>query len=327
MEKITVGQRDYYFGQLTDMPEEFSGFEVKGSAIKYAQGHFGKILCQLISLENFELRYCVFRMKEDCLLQLKTRKRWLDIHFALKGDHDYSFAKRGTTIIRESQCLLTCLPASVTSVYFQKGKEYICLDLACQPAQLKWFGTVFPFARSLVKGRQLGFSASFPQRAYPITFAIGNIIDEILYADYSGEAQGAYRKIKVAELLFHLMSLALTNGNGAVKLHEAHKDKLYEAKKFIEDNYRSHYSIHSMARKYGMNTTTFKVGFREEFSMGPFELLVKIRMAKAMALLKERRLAVNEIADQTGYKSFSSFIKAFKRYFDFTPGSMRNKNI
>lgn len=309
------------------MPEEFSGFEVKGSAIKYAQGHFGKILCQLISLEKLELRYCIFRIKEDCLVQLKAKKPWSDIHFALKGDHAYSFAQHETTIIKESQYLFACLSTDVRSVYFQKDKEYICLDLTCEPAQLKQFGVVFPFAKLLVKDWQSSIYASFPRRTYPITFAIGNIIDEILHADYSRKAKSVYRKIKVAELLFHLMSLTLTNGNGTGKLHETHKGKLYEAKKFIEDNYKDHYSIHSMARKYGMNTTTFKVGFREEFGMGPFELLVKIRMAKAIALLRERRLAVNEIADQTGYKSFSSFVKAFKRHFDFTPGSMRNKNI
>ena len=74
-----------------------------------------------------------------------------------------------------------------------------------------------------------------------------------------------------------------------------------------------------------MNTTTFKVGFRHEFGAGPFEYLDTIRMARAIELLKEGQLTINRIANDIGYKSSGSFIKAFKNRFNYTPGQARKK--
>lgn len=323
MEKFTVDHQHYYFKELSEMPEEFKSFQIKGSMIKYVQGHFGKVLCQQIVLDNFEIQHSTYRIREDCICRLTGRKHWLGIHITLKTDHYCLVPKPATGFVKESQCRFVYMPSSITSNSFQKGKEYVCLDLSYSPSQLKPFETLFPFAKSLIKGLKMGTPVSLCRNTFPVSSAIRNIIQEILHSSYQGEIQRAYLKIKASELLFHLIGLPFEIGDGTVRLNESHRGKLYEAKKFIEDNYRHHYSIYRMARKYGMNTTTFKAGFREQFGMGPFELLVKIRMEKAIELLKERRLAVNQIADVTGYQSFGSFIKAFKKRFNCTPGQMR----
>ena len=50
------------------------------------------------------------------------------------------------------------------------------------------------------------------------------------------------------------------------------------------------------------------------------ELITTIRMEKACALLKESRLTIAEIAEQTGFQTASYFITAFKKSFGTTPG-------
>lgn len=322
--KLYVNNNTYDLKCIPEIPEEFKNFLFEGSAITYAYGQFGKVLYQQISLDNFEIWHSIYRIKEGCVFQFDSKKRYLGVHITLKNNFSYSISELGAIVFKEAQCNLFYLPLIHTSSNFQKDKEYVCFDVSYRADYVKQYAALFPFAKSFIAKLKNHTAFCVHQQPCNISFTIRAIVNAILNSNYHGDIQKAYLKVKVTELLFHIMALPSGKKDVLIKLNESVIDKLHEAKKFIEDNYAQHYSISKIARKYGMNVTSFKNGFHHEFGIGPFGFLVKIRMVKAIELVKENRLAINLIADLMGYKSFGSFIKAFKKRYDCTPGQMRN---
>ena len=67
--------------------------------------------------------------------------------------------------------------------------------------------------------------------------------------------------------------------------------------------------------------------FKRATMVGPLEYIHQVRVQKAKSLLSERpELTVQEVALQVGYSNVDSFIRAFRRIEDLTPGKFR-KNM
>jgi len=65
--------------------------------------------------------------------------------------------------------------------------------------------------------------------------------------------------------------------------------------------------------------------FKEAFGKNIYESIKSIRLQKAANLLLTNRYStISDIANSCGYSSQSSFIKAFKNRFDFSPKEWRN---
>jgi AraC-like DNA-binding protein len=50
-------------------------------------------------------------------------------------------------------------------------------------------------------------------------------------------------------------------------------------------------------------------------------------MKKARLMLKNFNITIARVATQCGYSSEAYFIKAFKKFYNTTPGEFRNKNL
>ncbi|OIR01331.1 virulence regulon transcriptional activator VirF [mine drainage metagenome] len=251
----------------------------------------------------------------------------MGIYITLKNDFSFSDDTLGNIIFKETQCNLLYLPFTDTSFHFQKDKEYVTLEVLYSFEDVKQLAILFPSTKRFIAKLKSGIAFSLYYKSHTISFAVREIVNSILHSGFQGDLQKVYLKMKAEELLLQTLALPSVKKNVSEKLNESTVDLLHEAKKFIEANYQQHYSIAKMGRRFGMNTTNFKKGFKQEFAMGPFEFLIKIRMSKAIELVKEKRVAVNQIADAAGYKSVGSFIKAFKKQFHYTPGQMRKTFI
>lgn len=101
-----------------------------------------------------------------------------------------------------------------------------------------------------------------------------------------------------------------------------------EIKAYLE----SHYMDSSMG--LAQAGTVFRVSegylssvFKEQAGINFADYLEKIRMKKAMELLKDENNTVNEVAEAVGYNSVQSFRRAFKRATGISPKEARNKEI
>ncbi|HAS6150134.1 TPA: helix-turn-helix domain-containing protein [Vibrio vulnificus] len=82
------------------------------------------------------------------------------------------------------------------------------------------------------------------------------------------------------------------------------------------------WSLKQWGEKVGASERTLSRLFAKEFNTS-FQLWrQQIRLIYSLSLLDEE-LSIQSIADQVGYQNDSSYIKAFKAYFDLTPQQFR----
>lgn len=83
------------------------------------------------------------------------------------------------------------------------------------------------------------------------------------------------------------------------------------------------WTVASLASTAGMSRTIFAERFKSLIGMTPMEYVTRWRMQQARRQLIKSDMTLSDIVIESGYGSEAAFTRAFKRYFDLTPGQMR----
>jgi AraC-like DNA-binding protein len=83
--------------------------------------------------------------------------------------------------------------------------------------------------------------------------------------------------------------------------------------------------ISEYAKLCSMSLSSFKRRFQRIYGMAPGVWLAKSRLEHAHSMIRNSHLSIRNICHQSGYLDVSSFIRAFRRHFDVTPGSLRQR--
>ncbi|MFV0563837.1 helix-turn-helix domain-containing protein [Malaciobacter mytili] len=89
---------------------------------------------------------------------------------------------------------------------------------------------------------------------------------------------------------------------------------------YIYKNIDTNISLEELAKLNSVSKYHFHRIFKEETKQNLFDFITSIRLQKAANLLITNQYStISEIANMCGYSSHSSFIKAFKQKFSYTP--------
>ncbi|ANU09589.1 methylphosphotriester-DNA alkyltransferase [Planococcus antarcticus DSM 14505] len=92
---------------------------------------------------------------------------------------------------------------------------------------------------------------------------------------------------------------------------------------FLAGNYRENISLQDMANHVGMSPSYLERVFKQETSETPHSSLEKIRIDKAVQLLKRTSLSNLEVCFETGFQSPSNFYKIFLKIKAHSPYEFR----
>ncbi len=92
---------------------------------------------------------------------------------------------------------------------------------------------------------------------------------------------------------------------------------------YIRRNLHREIVLNDIAQYIGRNPTYVSHIFRAETGETLFEYITRLRMERAIQLLLESRLKIQEIAAAVGYEEQSYFCQVFKKYTGRTAGSYR----
>lgn len=82
-----------------------------------------------------------------------------------------------------------------------------------------------------------------------------------------------------------------------------------------------------LARRIAVSESTLKRNFKHVFGTSIYEYYLQIKMERARELFAEKPFFVKEVAYRLGYEKTSSFIKIFKKFYNFSPGELKRKII
>lgn len=319
MKGIFVDGQFKPFRQIPALPEGYPGPVIRTSTIFFVKGNFGRVTCQRLVSGPFEIWHSVYEITQDCQLRFHHKRAFLGVHAVLEGDSKYEVEGLPAVRIREQECNFYFLPLLDGTAHLEKRNRYQNLNMCLRAAQVKPYLAHFDTGKRFTTRLFEKEPVVLYYAPLPMGFALKGIIQEILTFTAAIDQQDLFLKIKIHEFLFYLFGASLP----VDPIRPEIRDRLLDVKKIIEQEFTRHFTIRQLARKCGMNTTSFKTAFKKAFGMAPFEYLVEIRMQHAVTLLQKRDLSIQRVADASGYKSFGSFIKAFKRRFGVTPGQIK----
>jgi len=99
--------------------------------------------------------------------------------------------------------------------------------------------------------------------------------------------------------------------------------QLSKALSLIHDSPDKEWTVELLALEVGMSRSSFYSRFNRYIGMPPMKYLFEWRMMQAKQKIEGTQKALSLVAEEVGYQSDSAFQKAFKRFFHFTPASLR----
>lgn len=87
----------------------------------------------------------------------------------------------------------------------------------------------------------------------------------------------------------------------------------------------ANHTVASLADRAGLSRSSFMTRFTDVVGESPITILRHLRMRQAAKQLASSRMSIDQIARSAGYNSRSSFIKAFRKSFEYDPTEYRTQ--
>lgn len=108
-----------------------------------------------------------------------------------------------------------------------------------------------------------------------------------------------------------------------VRHYDPSQEIVEDVQTILENRYDEKIQLKNLAQDVGLSPFYLNRLFKEKTGFTPRQYLEKVRIQKAVLLLKTTDLSSTEIGFQVGYENLSSFYKAFKNVTGCSPGEYR----
>lgn len=112
-----------------------------------------------------------------------------------------------------------------------------------------------------------------------------------------------------------------------MRLNKYAKDAIHGVKDTIDQQPFGKKNITELALGAGIGRNLLQKGFKHLFGSKVNEYQKKKRMEAAIAILKEGHFTIQQVASRCGYRSQSSFTRAFKDIHRITPSEFQDQDV
>jgi AraC-like DNA-binding protein len=111
-----------------------------------------------------------------------------------------------------------------------------------------------------------------------------------------------------------------------VKLNEIDQTFLNKLTQLMEKELsNSGLNINSISRELGFSRAGFYRKVKGLMDISPLDFLRNYRLRRAAEMIREGALSLNEVAEKTGFGTYSYFSVAFKKHYNISPKDYRQK--
>lgn len=144
-----------------------------------------------------------------------------------------------------------------------------------------------------------------------------NPVEEFQKATSGGTLESSIENLK--ETLFRICD--------SIRINKSRYGRLIDqAIVYIQEHYMSSsFSIEEVAGAVCLSTSYFSTVFKSETGITFTDYLIRVRMDRAMTLLKTTNMKMYEIAAKAGYENAAYFSAAFKRYYGKSPSEVQQQ--
>ncbi len=304
---------------FTALPEELKKFKIFSSVNAFL-GVFGAIAFQSFTGNGFTILYNDYLIKSDASFYKRSPSPLLILHLVFQNDFNFDVEGLGKLKFKESQFNLTYLPFVNAKLQLDKG-EHISFCIEYSKEYLSKFSPYLPALKKFLENVEKKKPSVLSKANLYASDKMMRVMKDILEAENEKELNEVYIEGKVKELLVLAVGrMKKINGNSMRKNDIERIETIHD---WIKDNVNYYGSLHSVAKRFGLNVNKLNRGFKQLYGLTVFDHVSKIRMEKASQLLKETDMPIAEISFESGYTRVSAFTRAFKKLFGYSPKLLR----
>lgn len=133
-----------------------------------------------------------------------------------------------------------------------------------------------------------------------------------------------HQKSKTLEIFYkQLSAIAQMNETISSNIREDDIVKVNEVKRLIDQDVSQSYTISELAKFVGTNEQYLKQHFKKLYCTTIHNYMLKNKMNHAKQLLINGDEKIADVANKIGYKHATHFTTAFKKYFGYSPNTLR----
>lgn len=170
----------------------------------------------------------------------------------------------------------------------------------------------------------LSGSARLPYHSVPLSNAAALAIHQILCCELKGAFRENLYRLKALELTCRVLHAMADPTPSAGRLTQNEIQCVDRALAIIQARLDSPLTINELATTVGLNRKRLQFGFRVQYGDTVGHVYERIRMDRALELIRGSTLSITDIAFETGYEHPASFTRAFKAAFGLSPLACRN---
>jgi AraC family transcriptional regulator, activator of mtrCDE len=200
------------------------------------------------------------------------------------------------------------------------GSHFAATQMVCGHFNFR-AGAEHPLLRSLP---DYILTSSSDRAKHPLLDEAVNLISRRVFTESLGSTAAVTR---LSEIVFiELIRSGISKDPKLSCIVEAFRDgKIARSLQLIHSNPSDSWTVASLATTVAMSRSRFAERFRSLIGMSPMAYLSEWRLQKALSLLEDSRISVQQVASKTGYQSSSAFSRAFQGKFGFAPKDYRNR--
>lgn len=160
----------------------------------------------------------------------------------------------------------------------------------------------------------------------PMTTRIKQCAEEILDTEITSKLKEKFIEARLTELLCHLVECLYSPEQSFNLSNHLSTRKSKAMKKVLsrlnEDSLEE-VNLEILSKEVGMSQSNLSKTFKSSYGMNISQYKLQQRLVRAFELIMENKLSVFQVAMEVGYKDQSSFARAFKNYFGFSPTDLK----
>lgn len=99
--------------------------------------------------------------------------------------------------------------------------------------------------------------------------------------------------------------------------------KYLDIRRYLDANFNKHISLEFLSKKFFISTPHLCAKYKQYFGTSILNYIIHLKMKRAVDLLKDNNIGIEQIALKLGYKDIKYFSKHFKKNYKVTPSHFR----
>ncbi|MCG7856189.1 AraC family transcriptional regulator [Flavihumibacter sediminis] len=285
-------------------PRQYRGPRIAGSDFQSTSTLPGKCLIQHKQNPRYGISYRVIAFQSTVKIKVREHSPGIRMELILSGQLDLQRTDGSITRLGKGDYFFTSL------------EEYSLHTISKERAV-----TMVLYIHQLASGLTDNQITLVDNQTYLISDEMKQRVDEMIYHSFNDRMLDEFYEGNIREIFFIHFQQNADRFSG-IKQH-THLKQIILAHSYITEDITRSISIPQLSRMAALNDYTLKKEFRRYYNTSIYDQLVDKRINYSKILLVNSEDGLIFIAQKVGYKSVSSFAKAFRRKVGIPPEQFR----